>query len=230
MKVYEIKVKLFLLKDILINDIQSELAKFIDKSLAKEVEWLEFHNKNEFKNYCFDSMYPLATDRIYKSGNIYTLTIRTTNSRLADYFNTSLDNEYNSVIKGLTTEIRIIPKKIIEKIYSLTPLIIKDDSGYWKENLSLEEFENRIKSNLIKKYNQLNKTKIDEDFDLYTSLTFKNKKPCAVRCKNIKLLGDKISINISDDPIAQELAYMALGTGVCELNSRGSGFMSYRWL
>ena len=44
------------------------------------------------------------------------------------------------------------------------------------------------------------------------------------------LLGDKISLNISDDKLAQDLAYMALGTGLLEVNSRGAGFTNYRWL
>ncbi len=230
MKVYEIKVKSYLLKDIDLNNIQNEICNIIDKALSRDDKWLEFHKKNIYKNYCFDAMYPIEKDKVYKCGNIYTFTIRTINKELADYFNTVLANEYNDLIKCLTTEIRILPKKIIEKIYSLTPVIIKNDSGYWRENLSLEDFEKRLKENLIKKYNYINNTKIDEDFDLYLSIEFKNKKPYAVNYKNIKLLGDKISINISDNKIAQDLAYMALGTGLCEFNSRGGGFMNYRWL
>lgn len=230
MKVYEIKLKVYLLKDININHIQNQICKIIDKCLARDDKWLEFHKKNEFKNYCFDSMYPLAEDKVYKQGNIYTLTIRTINKDLANYFNINLANEYNDSIKGLTTEIRIIPKKTIEKIYSLTPAIMKDSNGYWKQNLSLKDFERRLKENLIKKYNIINNTKIDEDFDLYTTLEFKNKKPCSINYKNIKLLGDKISMNISDEDISQDVAYMALGTGILELNSRGGGFVNFRYL
>lgn len=230
MKVYEIKLKLYTLKDVGIDEIQIKIASFIDKSLAKDSEWLKFHKKNEYKNYCFDSMYPLAVDKVYKAGSIYTITIRTINDRLASYLNTNLANEYNDVFKGLTTEMRIIPKKFIEKIYSLTPVIIKDNSGYWRENLSIDEFEKQIFTNLIKKYNKINGAKINEDFELYNSIEIKNKKPCVIKYKNIKLLGDKVSMNITDDPMAQELAYMALGTGLGEVNGRGAGFMNFRYL
>lgn len=230
MKVYEIKLKVYTLKDIHIYDIQLEIASFIDKTLSKDSEWLKFHKSNEYKNYCFDSMYPLAIDKVYKAGNIYTITIRTVNDRLASYLNTTLANEYNDVFKGLTTEIRIIPKKFIEKIYSLTPVIIREGSGYWRENLSIDEFERKIKENLIKKYNKINGTKINEDFELYNSIQIKNNKPCVIKYKNIKLLGDKISMNISDDPMAQELSYLALGVGVGEVNARGLGFVNFRWL
>ena len=125
---------------------------------------------------------------------------------------------------------KIVPKKFIEKIYTLTPIIIKTESGYWKGNLSIDGFEKRIRENLIKKYNEINNTKIEEDFELYNSIEFKNKKPVSVNYKNIKLLGDKISINISSNPVAQELAYLSLGTGVGEMNSRGLGYVNYRYL
>ena len=206
MKVYEIKTKIFLMKDLLSEEAQIEICRIIDTTLSKDEKWLEFHKKNEFKNYCFDSLYPIPKDKIYKSNQIYTFTLRTINENLASYFNQFLANEYNSTIKCLTSEIRIIPKKFIEKIYSITPAIIKDGSGYWKHNLSLK------------------------DFEFYTSLEFKNKKPCSFKYKDIKLLGDKISLNISDDKIAQDLAYMVLGTGILELNGRGAGFINYRWV
>ena len=109
-------------------------------------------------------------------------------------------------------------------------MIIKDSTGYWRENIYFDDFERKLKENAIKKYNQINQIKIDEDFELYTSIEFKNKKPYAVSYKNIKLLGDKVSLNISDNEIAQEISYMLLGTGVGENNGRGAGFMGYRWI
>ena len=196
MKVYEIKSKVFLIKDLPSNQTQSEICKIIDSALAKDSYWLEFHKKNEFKNYCFDSLYPICEDKIYKSNQIYTFKVRTINESLAKYLQKMLANEYNNTIKCLTTEIKIIPKKFIEKIYSITPVILKDNQGYWKHNLSVKDFEKRLIENLVKKYNIINNTKINEDFELYTSLEFKNKKPCSINCKDIKLLGDKICLNI----------------------------------
>lgn len=230
MNVYKIKLKLFLLKDVKISNIQTEVCRVIDFCLGGSKKWIEFHKKNEFKNYCFDSLYPLAEDKIYKKEKVYTLTIRTIDKDLADYFNENLHNMSSNAIKCLTSQIRIIPKKHIEKIYSITPLIIKSENGYWRDNLNIREFEERIKVNLIKKYNLINNTKIDENFDFYNSIEFKNKKPCAINYKDIKLLGDKISLNICDDEISQELAYMSLGTGIGEMNSRGIGMVNFRYL
>lgn len=230
MKVYQIRVKVYLLQNINIIDTQTEIAKFIDGAMAKDERFLDLHQRNEFKNYCFDSFYPTENDKVYKSGGIYTFTLRTAKGDLADFLTKSLANYFNNSIKGLTTEVKIVPKKFIEKIYTLTPIIIKTESGYWKGNLSIDGFEKRIRENLIKKYNEINNTKIEEDFELYNSIEFKNKKPVSVNYKNIKLLGDKISINISSNPVAQELAYLSLGTGVGEMNSRGLGYVNYRYL
>lgn len=229
MQIYQIRVKVYLLQSIKYADIQTHIAKFIDEVMAEDEKFLELHKKNEFKNYCFDSLYPIEEDKLYKEGSVYTFTIRTISKDLAEFLNSSLANHFNNIIKGLTTEIKIIPKKLIEKIYTLTPLIIKTEKGYWKKNLSVEDFERRIKENLIKKYNKFHNTKIKEDFELYNSIEYKNKKPVSINYKNIKLLGDKISIKISDDPIAQELAYLSLGTGLGEANSRGFGFVNYKW-
>ena len=63
-------------------------------------------------------------------------------------------------MKGLTTEIRIIPQKQIECLYTLLPAILKDERGYWRSYMDLSEYGDRIKVNLIKKWNQFEHEKI----------------------------------------------------------------------
>lgn len=230
MKVFEISMLVFLMKDISSNECFSKIGEFIDGGLAKKTELLEFHNKNTYKNYCFCSFYPIEKDRIYKATNNYTIRIRTVDYELARFFNEELVNHFNQDIKALTSTIRVLPKKHIDKIYSITPVVLKTNEGYWKTNLSLSEFERRLKENLIKKYNLLMDTKVNEDFQLYTSIEFTNNKPIAINYKGKKILGDKLSIHISDDKISQELAYMSLGTGLLEMNARGAGYMNVKYL
>ena len=230
MSVFEIRLKVFLLNDIKLDKVQMKIASFIDRALSKDKEFLELHERNVFKNYCFDSMYPLCKNGAYKKENVYTITIRTISKKLAEYLSKILPNEYDEDIKGLVAEIRILPKKHIDRIYSLTPVIVKTDKGYWKGNLSIDEFEKRLKDNLIKKYNFINDNPMDEEVELYNSIEFVNKKPIGNLYKNVELLGDKISLKIADDKLSQELAYMSLGTGLLEMNSRGFGFVNYRWL
>lgn len=230
MKVYEIKMLLYLLKDIDYKECQEEICNFIDSAMVKDERLLELHNKNTYKLYNFNLFYPLERDNVYKRGGIYSIQIRTIDKTLADFFNDTLVNNFTESIKGLTSTIRIIPQKHIDKIYSITPAILKSDEGYWKGNLSLSDFERRLKENLVKKYNLVMDTKIDEGFQLYTNIEFKNEKPVAMNYKGRRLLGDKISINIGDEKIAQDLAYMALGTGILEMNARGAGYVNYKWL
>lgn len=230
MNVIEIKLQIYLLKDIPQNKIQSKITSLIDGALAKENNLLMLHNSNQYKNYCFNQPYPIEKDKLYKEGNIYTLTLRTIDKSLATFFNNKLVNEYNSELKALKADIKVIPKRQIQKIYSLTPIILKTDSGYWKGVLSIDEFERRLKENLIKKYKFITNEKIEAAFDLYTDIEFKNKKPIATEYKGIKLLGDKINLEVADNPIAQELAYLSLGVGICEMNARGFGFLNYQWI
>lgn len=204
------------------------ISRFIDSSFQKNLDLLEWHNKNCFKGYVHDLFYPVEKNECYKEGNIYSIRIRTIDKTMATHFYEQLANHYDERIKGLTASIRILPKKQMEKIYSITPCLVKG-TKYWREELSLMEYEERLKINLIKKYNQFTGEKVKEDFPFYTLLEFKNRMPIAVPYKGIKLLGDKVTLYIADDSLSQEMAYFALGTGLFENNARGFGFVNYRW-
>lgn len=227
--VIQIRLKVYMLTSVPVEKVQEKLAAFIDKSFGVSDELLRMHEENRYKFYCMDMPWPLEADKVYKEGKIYTVTIRTMIPDLAMHFQTICVNNYTSYMKGLTAEVRIIPERRIDTIYTLTPVILKDDGGYWRKNLSLEVFEERLRINLIKKWNILYGQKLQEDFELYTLLEFLNEAPIVSEYKNIRLLGDKIRLRIADNETAQKLAYMALGTGILEMNSRGLGFVNYRW-
>ena len=230
MKVLELALKIYLKKDIAMEESQIEISKTIDNCLTKDEELLNFHSNNQYKNYTFSSFYPIEKNKIYLAGKVYTVTIRTVEERLVKHFQKFLDNESSAVLKALTLEIKTVPKKYIERIYSITPVVAKFEDGYWRTNESVEIFEKRLKENLIKKYNNFTKQKINEEFDLFTFMKFDNQKPIATKYKEIKILGDKITLNIAENNLAQELAYFALGTGLLEMNARGFGYINYKWL
>lgn len=230
MEVYQIRMKVYLLADIPVNSVQTRITDFIDRAFLKKHELSVLHEVNTYKNYCYDLLYPVEADKVYKKGNIYTLTIRTIDKNMADFFQQICVNTYTRYIKGLNVDFRILPKKIIEFIYTLTPLIVKDERGYWRSVMSEEEFARRIRINLANKWNSFNNDNIDENFQLYTTMEFLNKVPISIEYKNVKLLGDKIRLSVADNEIAQKMAYMSLGTGLGEMNSRGAGFVNYRWL
>lgn len=108
---------------------------------------------------------------------IYTFTVRTVDSQLAKYFSDVLKNHYT--------------QKMISEIFSLSPVITKSNEGYWRSHMSLDEYENRLFSNAVKKYNYFTGEQIEENFPLYTRLQFLNRHPIVCRYKNISLLGER---------------------------------------
>ncbi|MFY8243239.1 CRISPR-associated endoribonuclease Cas6 [Clostridium perfringens] len=229
-KVFQLSVKIYLLNNIKQEDALNEICSFIDTTLARDEEFLELHNKNCYKMYSFNSFYPVEKDRVYKEDKIYTFQIRTIDVKLANYLLNELHKSYTSSIKGIKVEAKEINRHHIEKVYSITPVLIKNDFGYWKNHMSIDEYANRLKINMIKKYNEFTGENIKEDFPIFNSLKFDNKKPIAIKYKNIKILGDKLTLNISDDELSQKIAYMCIGVGAGECNARGCGFLNYRWL
>lgn len=229
-KVYEIKLKLYVMKDILYDNVLICVTNLIDKCFSHSHILLNFHNENRFKNYVYNGLFPMEASKVYKAGNLYTVIIRTVDEVLLAHLEKFLVNEYTEFLKALTMEKRIIHKKHIETIYSITPAVAKFSKGYWRTNETMEVFEKRIKDNLIKKYNTYFNIKIEEDFELFTFIKFENHKPIATNYKNIRILGDKLTLNVAENNLAQDLAYFALGSGILEMNSRGFGFVNYRWL
>lgn len=230
MRIHELTLKVFLTKNIKSYESLEKIANLIDKSLSKDKKLLNFHQENIYKYYTFNSFYPIEKSRVYYEGKIYSVKIRTIDEKLVQYFKKNLVNEYTDYIKALTLESKVIPKKHIEKLYSITPAIIKTENGYWKGNLSIEEYTNRLKDNLVKKYNNYFNTKMDEDFILFKGINFENHKPISCKCKNINILGDKLTLIIDENENAQSLAYLSLGTSIGEMNARGYGFVNYKWL
>ncbi|MGO5038448.1 CRISPR-associated endoribonuclease Cas6 [Roseburia faecis] len=230
--IYEISLKIYTLVDIPTEQLLGKEAAFIDSALGLDDQWIKYHEDNKYKLYSYDMLYPIEKDGGYLKDHIYTFRIRTVNVDLAKYFSQVLPNHYTRELKGLVAENRILPKKTISEIYTLTSVVMKFEDGYWRGKYPIEVFEQRLFSNAVKKYKQYTGEEVNEDFQWYTQITFLNKKPVPLSydSKKIKLLGDKINLKIADNKQAQELTYFMLGAGLGELNSRGAGTCNYRYL
>lgn len=231
MKVYELKVKVRLIKDLQYIQMFEKINYFIDKVFLDNKQYCQYHISKEYKGYVHDLLYPIEKDGLYKQGKIYNMRVRTIDNDLAKYFMSHLAFNETNELKGIGCEINIIPRKSIHLLYSITPVVMKNPKlGYWKNIMSLEEFEKRLKTNLIKKYKYFTGIEMDNDFVLYDVIEFKNSVPIKIPYKNVHLLGDKIHLEILPTPEAQELAYFALGVGICEGSSRGMGFVNYKYM
>ncbi|HPU62964.1 MAG TPA: CRISPR-associated endoribonuclease Cas6 [Mobilitalea sp.] len=215
------------MKDIPLTHILEFISNFIDTGLAKSEKMLEFHKRKGFKNYSHSGFKELETDKIYKADKIYSFSVRCIDGYLKDYFAKILPITHTRTLKGLVTTVKPISKIDIDKLYTLTPALIKLEQGYWKGNIDLHTYYNMIIENSVKKAKSVIGN-FDEDFDLFSDIKILNKTPVATRYKNISLLGDKLELNIANNDMAQKIAYILLGTGICENCSRGYGFVNYK--
>lgn len=228
MLVHEINCKVYLLKTIRLENILYEISSFADKALASDEKMLEFHQSYGYKGYVLSGFKEIEKQKFYKEGKIYTFSVRCVQKELCDFFLKQLADTQSAVMKGLVTEVKTIPKLFIEKLYTVTPALVKLDGGYWKKVLSFEDYEKRLFDNSIKKYKQLTGKDIDENFRLYNRIEMLNNKPIANYFKGIRLLGDKFELHISENETAQEISYILLGVGALENNSRGYGYLNYK--
>lgn len=226
--VHELKIRVQLKEDIPVDRVMEVEAGFIDSMLAKDESWLRFHEENKSKLYSFSGLWPIEKNGVYKKGKCYVITIRSVDEGFVSYI--GMCNHTDPKIETLEVSYKQISKKLIEKIYTLTPVVLKAEDGYWRKQKNLDDFERLLFENAIKKYNQFTGEKADEDFELYTDIFFLNRKPISSRYKNIHLIGDKIELRISDNPQAQELAYFITAVGLGENCSRGFGFCNYKWI
>jgi CRISPR-associated endoribonuclease Cas6 len=235
MNIIEINVKVFTLQDITARETLEDLSRLMDKSFYRNKDLENFHEENTMKNYCFNSLYPLdVKTKMYKKGEVYNFQLRCIGDELKGHFLKFLSNEYTSKLKVLVCESKIIPKRPIERIYSITPVIVKmpgsDKIVYWRNGYTEEQFFEYIRTTSIKKYEVLTGESIDKNLKLFNYSKIDNKKPIAVDFKDKKLLGDKATLSIDTDSTAQNIAYMLLGTGVADMCPRGYGFMNYQYI
>lgn len=222
MKIVQLYLKVFLLKPISQKDSLAKIASFIDQVLVKDEHWKNLHIENKFKNYTYASFYPLEKDGVYQKEKVYQIMIRGLDRELMMYLAENLPKHENIWMKGLICNISLLSQKQISSIYSLTPVIVKSkNQTYWRDELTFKQFEERIRINLIKKYKYFTKEEVDENFVLSELIEITNKVPIAIPYKGIKLLGDKIQIQVSNHPTAQCMAFLSLAVGLGEINARG---------
>lgn len=227
LKVYEAILKVYLLEDISYDNALSSIAKLIDKSFTHTNEMQKFHHENKFKNYTYNSFYPIENNKIYKAGKMYSIQLRSLSLDLMKYFKIYLTNEFTDTLKVLTFDYKPITQRFINELYSLTPVVIKTEEGYWGTKISLAAYEEKLRNTLLKKYNSLGLGKLPNDTELFTCISLINKKPISVKIKDVKLLGDKVKLQVCDSPDAQLVSYLTLGYGLGEINARGCGFVNF---
>lgn len=227
-----IKVKLVLLKNLEQTKSIRVVTSLIDQILCQDEMYQKMHNEKSYKPYNFSGLATIESDGVYKAERIYSFTIRTIDFELAKYLSDNMKNAENEFAKCFAVENWILPKKHIEKLYSLTPFLLKSEAGYMRENEPAEVIEKRLFLNLIKKYKFFaNEEVASEGFAIWNEFRLLNRKPIRIPYKNdITLLGDKVELIIDSGSRAQDIAYMVLGVGFGENCSRGCGYMNVHFI
>lgn len=222
MQYYNIKVAVLLKNDTKTFENYEKISKLISASMLKDQTLKQLHEENRYKNYVFCNLYPIEKDGVYKAGNIYTFQIRTIDFKLGLKIKQVLNNFQNEEFKVIVSDIETSTQRKISTLATLTPAIITSDKGDYLINNDMQLVKERILANAQKKYNQLYNEKIDMDF--IKSIKQTNNKPIKIPYKNMNILGYKFEIEVKDDPISQNLAYLILSVGLLEKNAEGFGF------
>lgn len=222
MQYYNLKVVVSPKQDMKNEETYEKISKLIAGAMLRDLKLKGIHEKNEYKNYVFCNMYPIEKDGMYKSGQIYTFDIRFIDIQMSMKIKQILASIQNLDFKIVMSNLETSRQRKISKLITLTPSIITTDKGDYLINNDLNLIKNRILANIQKKYNQIYKTKIDVDFIKEVKQT--NKKPMKLPYKGIYMLGNKFEITIKEDPMSQNLAYLALSIGILEKNAEGFGF------
>ncbi len=187
----------------------------------------EVHPKKQYKNYVFNSFYPIERDKFYKKDRLYIFNIRGLSKEFIDKIETCLCNLESNDFNVISTSKKEIKQRYIKELYTQTPLIITvDDKPWLQKDGDLDLFKQRLEDNLEKKYKSFFNEDIDVKDKFINSIEFKNRKPMHYNYKNgIKLLANKVSIQIEDNEEAQKVAFLARAVGLGEKNSAiGAGF------
>ena len=222
MQYYNIKVAVLLKNDTQAFENYEKISKLISASMLKDQTLKQLHEENRYKNYVFCNLYPIEKDGVYKAGNIYTFQIRTIDFKLGLKIKQVLNNFQNEEFKVIVSDLETSTQRKINTLATLTPAIITSDKGDYLINNDMQLVKERILANAQKKCNQLYNEKIDMDF--IKSIKQTNNKPIKIPYKNINILGYKFEIEVKDDPISQNLAYLILSVGLLEKNAEGFGF------
>lgn len=246
MNIFELRCITYLKENIEFDNSFDSISKFINYSICQKEEYKLKHNKNIFNNYCFGTFLPIQKDKLYKKGNTYSFTMRTTDEKFVDELLNLLRTNINyPLMQIVQIEKKRLKYSFISEVYSATPVIIslkkeneKSPQLFWSLDKSgnIIELQNQLQDNLLKKYEEFFGEKLEPSQNFIQLLEIKNQKPQSIyftRTKNdtqkrIRLFGNKFRIVPNEDEISQKLAFLALGVGLGEKSSYGGGFIIWK--
>ena len=226
MNCYNLKVIVLLKQNLKNEETYEKISNLISYAMLKDKNLKEIHEKNTYKNYVFCSLYPVQKDGIYKQNNIYSFDLRGLEFSKIMKLKQVLANVENEYFKIIQINLQNHEQIEINKLVTLTPAIITTPKGDYDIKDDINLAKSRILANIQKKYKNIYNTEINVDFIKEIKKT--NRQPIKIPYKNVNILGNKFEIDVKEDPMSQNLAYLALTVGILEKNSLGFGFCMAR--
>jgi CRISPR-associated endoribonuclease Cas6 len=225
MQYFELNCTAYLIKDMYFDEANEIIGKHIANGMSLDKDLLDIHQGKGYKFYVYDSLFPREEDKVYKKGRIYVFKIRSIDKTLISKIAKVITKVTPIYFQIISTELKTYNQFFINELYTVTPAVLTVDNRFWTRGDSIELLTRRIEDNLIKKYQDYYEETLELSENFIQGIEFKNYKPIGLKYKNIRLIGNKFSILVSEDEISQKLAFTALGTGLLEKNSsNGMGF------
>ncbi|GEM_PF-1127940 len=229
MSLFELKIEILLKFPLNFQASLEPLSKLIATAMMNS-SFRELHmQKGGFKHFVFSNFLKISKSKIYERGENFFL-FRTINKELAFEIMKSLIGLEDRFFVVKSVGVREVRIKKVDWLISLNPVVMsfsnKEKSRYWTiwEDGDIKFLMDALHNNLVRKYEDFYKRKIDADENFIEFLELKNQKPFGMKYKNGKIFGNKFYIVPKQDEISQKLAFLALAEGLGEKNSIGFGF------
>jgi len=231
MEYCELTITGCLLQDVYFTKVGELIGQTINKASYMDNELAEKHVRNGYKNYCFNLLYPLESDKTYKKGRIYVFRIRSLEENFMVKLKSLLPKVQSNFMKIIAIEQNTIKQKHIVELYTVTPALVTIDNKHWLPQDNFMLLQQRFQMNLEKKYKGYYGEELNVKQSFIQHIEILNRKPLSFFYKNTKLLSNKFKIIPNDDIISQNLAFIAEATGIGEKSSSaGLGYCNAQYL
>lgn len=238
MKYYELKINSYIKKNMHYKGLPEYLSNLINYCMLQDDKLEKLHNSRGLKGYVFSALTPFERNGVYKQNNIYEFTIRSISLDILKRLQIKIKNVNNDEMAIVTTSLSTWKQKCIESLYTYTPAVltlkedevseelkkIKSSSKYWVRGCSKKVLIDRIEKNMIKKYNFFTGNNVQK-ISVVSNIQVLNEHPILIKYKGANIISNKFLVNIENNKLAQDIAFITLATGLLEKGSSvGCGF------
>lgn len=229
MNYIELELNIRLKETIKLYNLSEKLSQGINKYFKYNEKTMDFHKDYGFKLYNYSLLTPIESDKLYKKGKVYNLTVRFMNKEILNDFYKSLIEIENSIFSIVNRN--FVKKEFGEKIKyieTITPSIItvpfSNPVQYLdRKNCNKGVILKQLTDNSCKKYSKYLK---NDTFyhNFIEDLEVLNNNPLIFSYKKGVMIGNKFRLKIKEDELSQKIAFLILGCGLAEKNSLSYGF------